>query len=59
MHVERNPFTQEDSHYVIVTFINNRVPTAQGKWPKKFPVREDAGYLKILQKHSEFGLLKL
>ena len=48
MHVERNPFTQEDSHYVIVTFKNDRVPTAQekqGKWPKEFSVRENTGYI--------------
>ena len=31
----------------------------QGKWPKKFPVRENTGNLEILPKHREFGLLKL
>ena len=39
-----------------------RVPTArgkQGKWPKKVPVRENTGNLKILPKHREFYLLKL
>ena len=33
-----------------------RVPTAQGKqgkWPKKIPVRENAGNLEILPKHRE------
>ena len=32
-----------------------RVPTAQGKWPKKFPVRETTGNLEIWSKHREFG----
>ena len=35
-----------------------RVSTAQGKqgkWPKKFPVRENTGNLGILSKHREFG----
>ena len=36
----------------------DRVPTAQGKWPKKIPVRENTVYLEILPKHREFGLLK-
>ena len=40
-----------------------RVPTAQGKHGKwfltKIPVRENPGYLEILPKHREFGLLKL
>ena len=42
-----------------------RVPTAQGKqgkWPKKFPVRENTGNLETLPekgKHREFCLLKL
>ena len=34
----------------------SRVPTAQGKqgkWPKKFPVRENTGNLKMLSKHRE------
>ena len=31
----------------------------QGKWQKKFPVRENTGNLEILPKHREFGLLKL
>ena len=35
------------------------VPTAQGKWLKTIPVRENTGNLKILPKHGEFGLLKL
>ena len=30
-----------------------RVPTAQGKWPKKIPVRENTGNLEILPKHRE------
>ena len=33
-----------------------RVPTAQGKqgkWPKKIPVRENTGNLKVLPKHRE------
>ena len=36
-----------------------RVPTVQGKqgkWPKKFPVRENTGNLEILSKHREFCL---
>ena len=36
-----------------------RVPTAQGKqgkWPKRFPVRENTGNLEILSKHREFSL---
>ena len=36
-----------------------RVDTAQGKWPKKFPVKENTGNLEILPKHREFGLPKL
>ena len=35
-----------------------RVPTPQGKqgkWQKKFPVRENTGNLKILPKHREFA----
>ena len=35
----------------------DRVPTAQGKqgkWPKKFPVRENTGNLEIMSKHREF-----
>ena len=38
------------------THTYNRVPTAQGKqgkWPNKFPVRENAGNLEILPKHRE------
>ena len=34
-----------------------RVPTAQGKqgkWPKKFPARENTGNLEILSKHRKF-----
>ena len=41
------------------TFTIHRVPTAQGKWPQQFSVRENTGNLEILPKHSEFGLLKL
>ena len=40
---------------------NSRVPTLQGKqgkWPKKFPVRENTGNLEMLSKHREFVLLK-
>ena len=38
-----------------------RVPTgtAQGKWPKKNPVRENTGNLEIWPKHREFGLINL
>ena len=33
--------------------VDYRVPTAQGKWPKKIPVRENTGNLEILSKHRE------
>ena len=32
----------------------SRVPTAQGKWPKKFPVRENTGNLGILPNTGNF-----
>ena len=31
----------------------DRVPMAQGKWPKNFPIRENKGNLEILSKHRE------
>ena len=33
-----------------------RVPTAQGKWPKKIPVRENTGNLEMLPKHGKNGI---
>ena len=41
---------------VVMPPFTDRVPTAQekqGKWPKKFPVREKTGNLEILPKHRE------
>ena len=38
------------------------VSTAQGKWQKEIPVRENEGNMESLPKHrenKEFGLLKL
>ena len=42
---------------IITNMICDRVPTAQGKqgkWPTRFPVRENTGNLEILPKHREF-----
>ena len=42
------------------TSSTDRVPTAQGKqgkWPKKFPVRENTGNLEILSKHRNLEIL--
>ena len=55
------PSQNEHTQYIKVKkmYYKNRVPTAQGeqgkqgKWPKKIPVRENAGNSEILSKHRE------